>query len=46
MVVFEGDKNLINTVIEVKIIEDHMWYFKGVMFKDLLKSIEKGKNKW
>jgi tRNA-2-methylthio-N6-dimethylallyladenosine synthase len=29
VVVFEGDKNLINSIIEVKIVEDHMWYFKG-----------------
>ena len=29
VVVFEGDTNLINKIINVKIIEDHMWYFKG-----------------
>lgn len=29
VVVFEGDKSLINSIIEVKIVEDHMWYFKG-----------------
>ena len=29
VVVFEGNKELINTIIEVKIIEDHLWYFKG-----------------
>ena len=29
VVVFEGDKSLINSIINVKIIEDHMWYFKG-----------------
>ena len=28
-VVFEGKENLINTMVKVKIIEDHMWYFKG-----------------
>ena len=29
VVVFEGDKSLINSIIKVKITEDHMWYFKG-----------------
>ena len=29
IVVFEGDKNIINTIQNVKITEDHMWYFKG-----------------
>ena len=29
VVVFEGNKELINTIINVKIIEDHLWYFKG-----------------
>ena len=29
VVVFEGDTNLINKIINVKITEDHMWYFKG-----------------
>ena len=33
VVVFEGDKELINTVISINIIEDHMWYFKGVVEK-------------
>ena len=33
VVVFEGDKRLINTVISINIIEDHMWYFKGVVEK-------------
>ena len=28
-VVFEGPEELINTVVNVKIVEDHMWYFKG-----------------
>lgn len=28
-VVFEGKENLINTIVKVKITEDHMWYFKG-----------------
>ena len=29
VVVFRGEKELINKVVDVKIIEDHMWYFKG-----------------
>ncbi|HCC03287.1 MAG TPA: tRNA (N6-isopentenyl adenosine(37)-C2)-methylthiotransferase MiaB [Clostridiales bacterium] len=29
VVVFEGDSNLINQIIEVKITEDHLWYFVG-----------------
>lgn len=29
VVVFEGDQSLINEIVNVKIIEDHMWYFKG-----------------
>jgi tRNA-2-methylthio-N6-dimethylallyladenosine synthase len=29
VVVFEGTEDLINTIIDVEIIEDHMWYFKG-----------------
>ena len=29
VVVFEGDSKLINQIIEVKITEDHLWYFKG-----------------
>lgn len=29
VVVFNGDKSLINSIVQVKIIEDHMWYFKG-----------------
>ena len=29
VVVFDGDNSLINSVIELKIVEDHMWYFKG-----------------
>ena len=28
-VVFEGNESLINELINVKITEDHMWYFKG-----------------
>ena len=33
VVVFEGDKSLINSVVELEIIEDHMWYFKGDIVK-------------
>ena len=29
VVVFKGDAKLINQIIDVKIVEDHMWYFKG-----------------
>ena len=29
IVVFEGNEDLINTIVNVKITEDHMWYFKG-----------------
>ena len=29
VVVFEGSDRLINNIIDVKLIEDHMWYFKG-----------------
>ena len=29
VVVFEGDSNLINQIIDVKITEDHLWYFVG-----------------
>lgn len=31
VVVFEGDNSLINSIIEVEIVEDHMWYFKGIL---------------
>ena len=30
VVVFEGDKSLINKAVEVEISEDHMWYLKGI----------------
>ena len=33
VVVFEGSEDLINTIIDVKITEDHMWYFKGKVQK-------------
>ena len=29
IVVFEGNKDLINKIVKVEITEDHMWYFKG-----------------
>ena len=29
VIVFNGDDKLINKIIDVKIIENHMWYFKG-----------------
>ena len=29
VVVFNGEENLINKVIDVKIISEHMWYLKG-----------------
>jgi len=29
IVVFDGKEDLINTIQNVKITEDHMWYFKG-----------------
>ena len=29
IIVFEGDQNLINSIIDVKITENHMWYLKG-----------------
>ena len=29
VVIFEGDKNLINQMIELKIVSEHMWYLKG-----------------
>ena len=33
VVVFKGNKELINKIINVKIIEDHLWYFKGIVFE-------------
>jgi len=27
--VFEGKEDLINTVIDLKIVSEHMWYLKG-----------------
>ena len=29
VVVFEGDKSLVGSMVEVKMVEDHLWYFKG-----------------
>ena len=29
VVIFEGDKNLINQMIELKIVSEHMWYLRG-----------------
>ena len=29
VVIFEGDKKLINQIIELKIVSEHMWYLKG-----------------
>ena len=29
VVVFSGDKSLINNIVDIKITENHMWYFKG-----------------
>ena len=29
VVVFQGDKSLIGTIQDVKIISEHMWYLKG-----------------
>ena len=33
VVVFNGDRSLINAVAEIRIEEDHMWYFKGNIMK-------------
>ena len=29
VIVFKGKEDMVNTIQKVKIIEDHMWYFKG-----------------
>ena len=29
VVIFEGDKELINKIIDLKIVSEHMWYLKG-----------------
>ena len=46
IVVFDGKKDLINTIQNVKITEDHMWYFKGEkisfgLSEDVLNEIKK-----
>ena len=33
VVVFNGPEELINTIVDVKITEDHLWYFKGEINK-------------
>ena len=32
--VFEGEKDLINKIVNIKITEDHMWYLKGEIIND------------
>ena len=34
VVIFEGDKNLIGNMVELKIVSEHMWYLKGVVYND------------
>ena len=35
VVVFKGNEDMINTIKKVKLLEDHMWYFKGeVLYGD------------
>jgi tRNA A37 methylthiotransferase MiaB len=29
VVVFEGNEELINKVVDIKIVSEHMWYLKG-----------------
>ena len=31
VVIFEGDKSLINKMIDLKIVSEHMWYLKGIV---------------
>ena len=31
VVIFEGDKGLINKMIDLKIVSEHMWYLKGIV---------------
>ncbi len=33
VVIFEGDKSLINQIIDLKIVSEHMWYLKGNIIK-------------
>ena len=32
VVVFKGNEDMVNTIQKVKLVEDHMWYFKGEIF--------------
>ena len=32
--IFEGSTNLINKIVNIKITEDHMWYFKGEIINE------------
>ena len=34
VVIFEGDKNLIGNMIEIKIVSEHMWYLRGEILLD------------
>ena len=34
VVVFEGDNELINKIIDLKIVSEHMWYLKGEQIKE------------
>ena len=34
VVIFEGSKELIDTIIDLKIISEHMWYLKGEIMND------------
>jgi len=33
VVIFEGNKELINQVIKLKIVSEHMWYLKGAIYE-------------
>lgn len=35
VVIFEGDKNLIGNMAELKIVSEHMWYLKGKIIEDV-----------
>ena len=39
VVIFEGSKELIGTVQNLKIESEHMWYLKGIVFGDGAKKI-------
>ena len=32
VVIFEGNKELIGNMVELKIVSEHMWYLKGKLF--------------